>query len=68
MKIGEDKCIVDEICDVAYSGKEAMALIHKGHQSNIHYQLVFMDCSMPVLDGYATTTRIRKFYQLKNKS
>ena len=29
------------------------------------YKLIFMDCNMPFMDGYETTTRIRKlFYEM----
>lgn len=41
--------------DVANNGKEAINAI-----SEINYDLVFMDCHMPVMDGYEATKEIRK--------
>lgn len=26
------------------------------------YGLIFMDCSMPIMDGYDSTVQIRKYY------
>lgn len=40
--------------DVAANGQEILALIEK-----ISYDLVLMDCQMPILDGYDTTKKIR---------
>ena len=41
--------------DVAANGQEALQLLEK-----IPYDLVFMDCQMPVLDGYSATQEIRR--------
>jgi CheY-like chemotaxis protein len=41
-------------CDLVDNGQKALdALASK------HYDLVFMDCQMPVMDGYETVRRIR---------
>jgi PAS domain S-box-containing protein len=43
-------------CDVAFNGEEAFqAAIKKD------YDIVFMDCQMPVVDGYESTIKIREF-------
>ena len=45
----------DMYCDVACSGAEALRALQQKD-----YDLVFMDCQMPEMDGYETTTRIRQ--------
>ena len=40
--------------EIAANGREALTLLSVGS-----YALIFMDCQMPELDGYATTAAIR---------
>ncbi len=40
---------------VAENGERALELV-----SNDNFDLIFMDCQMPILDGYQTTKRIRQ--------
>ena len=45
----------DMTCDVAVDGSEAVkAVLEKD------YDVVFMDCQMPVMDGYESTAKIRE--------
>ena len=51
-------------CDKAMNGKEALELIKKdveqiNNDSDCSYELIFMDCNMPVLDGYQASLQIR---------
>lgn len=42
-------------CDVAVNGSEALKAL-----SEKEYDIVFMDCQMPVMDGYECTSKIRQ--------
>ncbi len=45
----------DMTCDVAVNGKEALEAV-----SEKDYDIVFMDCQMPIMDGYECTSNIRQ--------
>ncbi len=42
--------------DIATNGKEAISALKRNQ-----YDLVFMDCHMPILDGYKASAQIREF-------
>lgn len=48
--------LMDCRVDVASDGKAALA-----HASATDYDMIFMDCHMPVMDGFESTRRIRAF-------
>ena len=48
--------------ELAVNGREAIAAVTRGH-----YDLILMDCQMPVLDGFAATEAIRRWEQEQSK-
>lgn len=44
--------------DVAFNGQEALDMLSQS-PVEVPYQIILMDCQMPVLDGYQTTEAIR---------
>ena len=66
-QIGLKEETVLNIIDQACNGKEALDIVKDMHfQNNVNYGLIFMDCSMPIMDGYDSTIAIRQFYNKKN--
>ena len=43
------------VCDIAENGAEALKAV-----VNKNYDVILMDCQMPVMDGYETTSKIRE--------
>lgn len=49
--------------DTACNGEEALEAI-----KNRHYDLVLMDCQMPVLDGFSATAKLREWEHRENRT
>ena len=54
-------------CDKAYNGKQAIQkIVEKQHREQIisskvkQYRLIFMDCNMPVMDGFEASSILKK--------
>ena len=60
---------IANIIDVAYNGTEAVKLVKKSYcnkdKAPYNYGLIFMDLSMPIMDGYQATEKIRAFIKIK---
>ena len=60
----------NQICDCVYDGKQALELITQDvvdhNLSSCSYDLILMDCNMPVMDGCEATARIRLYLQELN--
>ena len=60
---------VEQICDEAVNGQEALSAIQssvaKNNSKSCQYDLILMDCNMPIKDGYEATKKIRKFLRKK---
>ena len=58
---------LEDMVDRSYNGLEALRKVessfNKGHHT---YGLIITDISMPVMDGYESTQKIREFYRAKN--
>ena len=55
------------IVDRAYNGLEALKYVRNSFNKGLHtYGLIITDISMPVMDGYESSLKIREFYRSKN--
>jgi CheY-like chemotaxis protein len=56
-----------KIVDTAYNGQQAIDMVIKGfNQNDYSYGLIFMDCSMPIMDGFMASDLNRDFLKINN--
>ena len=54
-----EQCVIIES---AHNGLEALKKVKNSYyEDEYYYGLIFMDCSMPIMDGYESTDLIRTF-------
>jgi len=55
---------IKKIIEIAHNGMEALNCVKTAHYDDDDeycYGLIFMDLSMPIMNGYEATDRIRQF-------
>ncbi len=53
---------LDQLIDKASNGEQALDLVKDAFKmKKFSYGLIFMDCSMPIMNGYDATEAIRTF-------
>jgi CheY-like chemotaxis protein len=53
-------------CTLAFNGKEAINIIED--RKCCSFSLIFMDCMMPIMDGYEATRLIKSMNVIKDKN
>ena len=60
--MGYENEIIEYLTDYASGGEEALQKMERIKHQGKHYGLIITDCSMPSLNGYDLTTKVRKFH------
>ena len=51
------------LIDTANNGIDCIKKIKAARKNNISYSLIFMDLSMPIMDGYEATVELRDLHK-----
>ena len=57
---------ITDIIDQAINGLDAFESFEASTKIGYTYGIIIMDCSMPIMDGYESTAKIRKYCQKNN--
>ena len=58
--------IIEQNIEKAHNGLKAFEKVKQAHLDGYSYGLIFMDCSMPIMDGYESSDLIRRYYKTHN--
>ena len=64
--LDKSDCKITDLVDRASNGQEAVDIVRTANALGCTYSLIFMDCSMPILDGYESTKQIRQYHYQNN--
>ena len=65
LEAADKRGVISGLIDEAINGEQAYKKVKEGYStSKYQYGLIFMDCSMPIMDGYEATDKIRKFQRV----
>ena len=60
--LDQSDCRITDLVDRASNGQDALDVVKNSSRYGCTYSLIFMDCSMPIMDGYESTKCIRQYY------
>jgi CheY-like chemotaxis protein len=59
--VGRGYCDLAKVaCELANNGKEALELIEVWARKKIYFDLIFMDCNMPVMNGFDASVEVKR--------
>ena len=50
-------------CTRAFNGKECLQLVEKSKSNGKYFDLILMDCNMPIMDGFEASSILRRMFQ-----
>ena len=63
----KEETILEEFIDSATNGQQAIDKFKRMSQTEAQYILIFMDCDMPIKDGYSAAKEIREYCKNNKK-
>jgi CheY-like chemotaxis protein len=67
LEAADESGFIKDYIDEATNGFDALRAVKKAAlEGNFMYGLIFMDSTMPIMDGFTATEKIRKFLRASN--
>ena len=57
----KSKGVDDQRVDTCMNGKEAVDLVIESFENNIKFKIIFLDFSMPIMNGITASSKIREY-------